>query len=152
MEDSKTEMQQTLLQGKFPVRLRKFDKSELRSFALDDLCQYFCGRIEKHPFACYIDIFDHYWHTTGLSDGIVGSGIIGAKNVVFCFGKKLESPEVLSVRPRSIGICETESQFVISFLEAPTPAATETMERWVCEIAEAAPSVENKQGLEGNKQ
>lgn len=150
--DSETEMQQVLLQDKFPVRLRKYDRSELRFSALDELCQYFRDRIEEHPFACYIGTFDHYSHTTGLSDGIVDSSIIGAKNVMFCFGKKLNSPKVLSVRPRSIGICETESGFVISFLEAPSPTATEMMEQWVCEIAKTAPSVENKQARGGKEQ
>jgi len=151
-EDSGTEMQQVLFQDTFPVRLRKYDKSELRFSALDELCQYFRDKIEEHPFACYIGTFDHYSHTTGLSDGIVDSSIIGAKNVMFCFGKKLNSPKVLSVRPRSIGICETESGFVISFLEAPSPTATEMMEQWVCEIAKTAPSVENKEDEGGKEQ
>ena len=151
-EHSGTEMEQVLLQDKFPVRLRKYDKSEPRRSAMDELCQYFRDRIEEHPFACYIGTFDHYSHTTGLSGGVVDSSILGAKNVMFCFGKKLESPEVLSVRPRSIGICETESHFVISFLEAPSAKATETMERWVCELAKPAPSVESKEDGRGKKQ
>ena len=149
---TETKLQQIVFQDKFPVRLREYDKSELRFSALDEICQYFRAKIEKHPFACYINTFDHYSHTTGLSHGIVDPSIIGAKNVIFCFGKKLDSPKVLSVRPRSIGICETESGFVISFLEAPSPTATEMMERWVCEIAKTAPSVENKQARGGNEQ
>ena len=151
-EDRQTKLQQIVFQDKFPIRLREYNKSELRFSTLDELCQYFCYRIESHPFACHIATFDHYSHTKALKDGIVDSSIIGAKNVVFCFGKKLDSPKVLSVRPRSIGICETESQFVISFLEAPSPTATEMMERWVCEITKAAPSVENKQARGGKEQ
>jgi len=149
---TETKLQQIVFQDKFPVRLREYNKSELRFSALDEICQYFRAKIEKHPFACYINTFDHYSHTTGLSHGIVDPSIIGAKNVIFCFGKKLDSPKVLSVRPRSIGICETESQFVISFLEAPSPVATEMMEQWVCEITKLAPGVENKQSRGGEEQ
>jgi multidrug efflux pump subunit AcrA (membrane-fusion protein) len=142
---SGTDMEQVLLQGKFPVRLRKWNKSELRVSTLDEVCEYFRGAIEKHPFARYLGTFDHYAHTTGLTGGVVDSDVIGAKNIMFCFGKKIESPDVLSVRPRSIGVCETESQFVISFLEAPSAKATETMEQWVGGLAKPARSVENKQ-------
>jgi len=150
--DGEAEMKRLLLQGKFPVRLRKCDKGGLRLDTLDELCGYLHDAIEKHPFARYIGTFDHYSHTTSLSDGVVDSGILGAKNVMFCFGKKLESPDVLSVRPRSIGICETESQFVISFLEAPSAKATETMERWVCGLARPASDVGGKQAQGGEKQ
>ncbi len=132
-----------LFQDKFPARLRKFKKSELRFRTLDELCDYFRDQVEKHTFARYIGTFDHYSHTTDLGDGVIGPGIIDAKIVLFCFGKKLKSPEILSVRPRAIGICETDSQFIISFLEAPSSTVTETMERWVDEAAETAASVED---------
>jgi hypothetical protein len=134
------------------VRLQQYDKSEVRFGTLDELCQYFRGAIDQHLSARYIGTFDHYSHTTGLRGGVIDPSIVGAKNVLFCFGQKLESPEVLSVRPRSIGICETKSQFVISFLEAPTPAATETMERWVREITKTPPSTKNNQAGESKKQ
>jgi HlyD family secretion protein len=150
--DRETGMAQVLLQDKFPVRLRKCDKSDLRFSTLDELCQYFRDTIEEHPFARYIGTFDHYAHTTGLSDGVVDSSIVGAKNIMFCFGKRLEGPDVLSVRPRSIGVCETTSQFVISFLEAPSVKATETMEQWVCELAKPASTVASKQAGGGKGQ
>ncbi len=143
--DDDTKLQRILFQDKFPIRLKKYHKDELHLGTLDELCRYFRDRIEEHPFARYIDTFDHYSHTTRLDDCIVDSSIIDAQNVVFCFGKKLESPTVLSVRPRSIGICETESQFIISFLEAPSATATETMERWICEIPKLSPSVASTQ-------
>jgi HlyD family secretion protein len=132
--DHQAEMKQVLLQNRFPIRLREYDKKDVPFATLDELCQYFCGVIDQHPSARYIGTFDHYSHTSGLQDGVIDAGIVGAQNVLFCFGQKLESPDVLSVRPRSIGICETTTQFIISFLEAPSPTATETMERWVREI------------------
>lgn len=142
-EDHKPRLQQILFHDTFPIRLEEFNKGELYYNSLDELCHFFRDKIEKHPFACYIGIFDHYTHTTNLSDGSIDSGITGAKNVMFCFGKELNDPIVLSVRPRSIGICETKSQFIISFLEAPSPAATRMMEQWLEEINTPAPNIEN---------
>ncbi|MCK5851293.1 MAG: hypothetical protein KAH23_10290, partial [Kiritimatiellae bacterium] len=67
--------------------------------------------------------------------GEMAENITAAKNVLFCFGKKLPDPKMLSVRPRSIGVCETKSHYVISFLEAPNPMLTEIMISWVAEMA-----------------
>jgi len=63
--------------------------------------------------------------------GEVNKDIKAAKNLICCFGKVLPKPEVLAVRPRSIGVAELESAFVISFLEAPNPDANKAMESWV---------------------
>ncbi|MBN1393481.1 MAG: efflux RND transporter periplasmic adaptor subunit [Pirellulales bacterium] len=133
-------LQRLVFQGKFPVCSKTYDKTQSRFRTLEELCRYFQEKIEKHPFACYIGTFDQYAHTKQLSGGVVDPGIIGARNIIFCFGKKLECPEVLAVRPRSIGICETKSQFIITFLETPPLTAIETMEGWVCEIAKPVPS------------
>ncbi|MBN1851247.1 MAG: efflux RND transporter periplasmic adaptor subunit [Pirellulales bacterium] len=147
--DGKTGLQRIMFQNKFPVRLREYNKDQLEFRTLDEVCQYFHDEIEKHPFARYIGTFDHYSHTMGLKDRVVDPSIIGAKNIIFCFGKILESPETLSVRPRSIGVCETESQWIISFLEAPSPVATETMERWVLEAMKPTPNAGSKQSPGG---
>lgn len=61
---------------------------------------------------------------------MISDDIKDAKNILFCFGKELPSPLVLSVRPRSIGVVELANSFVITFLEAPNPAANEAMESW----------------------
>jgi len=37
----------------------------------------------------------------------------------------------------------------VSFMEAPSAKATETMEQWISELAKSASSVENKQTEEG---
>lgn len=87
-------------------------------------------QVEKHPVATYIGIFDHYAHTSSLVDSTIAEDILDAKNVMLCFGKELTSPEVLAVRPRAIGIAEMKESFVISFLEAPNPAANEAMINW----------------------
>jgi len=65
-----------------------------------------------------------------LPEGKVGEDVLAAKNVLFCFGIALPNPYVLAVRPRSIGVAETHSGFVITFLEAPMPLANAAMEDW----------------------
>lgn len=40
------------------------------------------------------------------------------------------NPKVLAIRPKSIGVAELANSFIISFLEAPNPAANEAMETW----------------------
>ena len=118
----------------YPVYVEEIAKENLATHKIDTLCQYFIDKISAHAFAIYIGIFDHYAHTESIDDGEMAENIKAAKNVLFCFGKKLPDPKMLSVRPRSIGICETDSHYVISFLEAPNPALTEVMVAWVKEL------------------
>jgi len=118
----------------YPIYVYELSKNEIAIESLDDLCRYFNNQIEKHPFAKYIYTFDHYAHTSALNGGTIDKTIIGAKVVLFCFGKKLLDPKVLSVRPRAIGLCETESHFIISFLEVPNPALTGTIIKWVHDL------------------
>lgn len=127
-------MEKCQFQEKFPILVRELQKNEIAVKTMDDLCRYFNDKIEKHPFAKYIQTFDHCAHTEGVDGGVIEETIIGAKVILFCFGKKFLDPRVLSVRPRGIGICEMESHFVISFLEAPNPALTEIMIQWVHDL------------------
>ena len=124
-------MEKCQFKGIYPIYVKELSKNEIAIETLDDLCLYFNNQIEKHPFAKYIYTFDNYAHTSALNGGTIEKTIIGAKVVLFCFGKKLLDPKVLSVRPRAIGLCETESHFVISFLEVPNSSLTETMIKWV---------------------
>ena len=93
------------------------------------------AEIEAHPIATYIGEFDHYSHTTHLEAGKVSEDIKDAKNLICCFGKELPRPEILAVRPRSIGVAEMHESFVISFMEAPNPDANAAMESWAKAIA-----------------
>lgn len=128
-------MNNCLYQEKFPVLVGEISREEI-SKDFGEINQFFRNKIESHPFAQYIETFDHYSHTTNIEGGEIKEGVTKAINIIFCFGKKLLDPYVLSVRPRSIGICETESGFVISILEAPNPALTETMIEWFHELKE----------------
>lgn len=127
-------MEKCQFQEIYPIFSKELSKKETTIGTLDNLCQYFYDQIEKHPFAKYISTFDHYSHTVGIEGGIVEKTITAAKVVLFCFGKKLLDPKILSVRPRAIGLCETRTHYVISFLEVPNPSLTETMIKWVDNI------------------
>ena len=127
-------MEKCQFKGIYPIYVKELSKNEIAIETLDELCQYFNNQIEKHSFAKYIFTFDNYAHTSSLDGGAIEKTIIGAKVVLFCFGKKLLDPKVVAVRPRAIGLCETESHFVIFFLEVPNPSLTETMIKWVHDL------------------
>jgi hypothetical protein len=123
-------MKQTLLHEKYPLFVMELDRTETSFDSVDAICDYFRQRIEQHRCARFIAVFDHYAHTCNLPEGEVGEGIRAAKNVIFCFGIALPNPQVLAVRPRSIGVAETDQGFVITFMEAPMPIANAAMEDW----------------------
>ncbi len=141
MRQPASRMRQVMMKEKFPVYIQEYEKAGVRFATLDGLCQHVHECIEKDPEARYIGTFDHYTHTRQLTQGVIAPEIKGAKMILFCFGEKLMDPRVLALRPRSIGIAETDSQFVIAFLEPPTPEAVNSMERWVSSMANIADAV-----------
>ncbi|WP_020507473.1 DUF6858 family protein [Lamprocystis purpurea] len=135
-------MQQTVRQETFPVFVLKFGREETTLQSVDAICAYFRARIEAHPCAVFIAEFDHFAHTSALGEGRIGEGIRAAKNVVYCFGIALPEPEVLAVRPRSIGVAETEDGFLVTFMEAPMPVANGVVEDWargLCDLEPRSP-------------
>jgi len=130
-------MRQALLQEKYPVFTLEVEKKETNFNEVDGIIAYLKERIEKHKVAQFIAIFDHYSHTQGLEEGQIGKEILDAKNIIFCFGIALPNPQVMAVRPRSIGIVETANSYIITFMEAPMPVANVAMEDW-------AKSIKNK--------
>ena len=123
-------MKQTVLMEKYPIFELEIPKIETKYTSVNEIIEYFKTKIEAHPVATYIATFDHYGHTKSLSDGSVAPEILDAKNIIFCFGKELPKPHVMSIRPRSIGVAEFKDSFFIGFMEAPNPAANEAMESW----------------------
>jgi hypothetical protein len=98
---------------------------------MDELIEYFQAKIEAHPVAVYITLFDHYAHTSAKEEAQIAEDIVDVKNIVFCFGKEIPNPKVPAVRPRSIAITETKENFVIAFMEAPNEKLSQTMVEWV---------------------
>jgi len=116
---------------KYPVYTIEIDKNKTTFKNIDEIFSYLREKIEAHPIATYIGEFDHYAHTASLEAGEVFGEIKAAKNLLCCFGKVLPKPEVLAVRPRSIGVADMGTHFSISFMEAPNPDANKAMEGWV---------------------
>lgn len=123
-------MKQTLLQEKYPVFVAEIGKDETDCKNVDDVVTYLKAKIAEKEKVQFIGVFDHYAHTKNIG-GEIAAEIVGAVDVIFCFGLALPNPQVLAVRPRSIGVADLGSKFVISFMEAPMKPANEAMEAWV---------------------
>jgi hypothetical protein len=124
-------MKQSVVRKKYPIFVLELSQSESRFRTLEEIIAYLRDRIEESPTARFIGLFDHYAHTRGLAQGYLCPGIRGAKNIIFCFGITLPDPKALALRPRSIGVAETDRGFVISFMEPPMPVANAAVESWV---------------------
>ncbi|MCG8427564.1 MAG: hypothetical protein MI754_09435 [Chromatiales bacterium] len=127
-------MKQTLLQEKYPVFYLELDKTETTFTSVDEILAYLKEQVDEHKVVRYIATFDHYQHTKELEEHMIDDSILDAKNLIFCFGTALPNPNVLAVRPRSIGIVETATNFIITFMEAPMPIANQAMENWVLSL------------------
>ncbi|MBU1236500.1 MAG: hypothetical protein KJ634_10870 [Gammaproteobacteria bacterium] len=123
-------MKQTLLQEKYPVFVAEIDKGETSCKSVDDIVAYLKDKIAGNPKVHFIGVFDHYAHTTRIQ-GEINPAIKAAVDVIFCFGIALPNPQVLAVRPRSIGVADMGDKFVVSFMEAPMKPANDAMEAWV---------------------
>jgi len=129
-------MKQTLLNEKYPIFVAEIAKSETSFKTVDALVDYYKGKIAENPKVHFIGIFDHYAHTTKIGGDIV-AGLTAAVDVIFCFGFAIPSPQMLAVRPRSIGIADMGDKFVISFMEAPMHPANQAMEAWTLALRNA---------------
>jgi len=122
-------MKQLHFQEKYPITVVDVDKSETSYDSVGAIAEYFKTCIANTPRVAYIATFDHHAHTQAIG-GEINPGILAATNVVFCFGHALPNPQVLAVRPRSIGIADMGDRFVISFMDAPMKPANDAMQAW----------------------
>jgi hypothetical protein len=127
-------MKQNLLQETYPVFTLEVEKSETTFKSVDEILEFLKEKIDSNNAAKYIATFDHYAHTKSLEEGRIDKSILDAKNIVFCFGFTIPNPQILGLRPRSIGVAEMEESFVLSFMEAPMPVANVVMETWTLAI------------------
>ena len=118
----------------YPIYTTTLPKSDTLFTSVDTILESIKEKIEAHPIAAYIAIFDSHKHTSSLEMGVVSPEIKAAKNILCCFGKELKNPEILSVRPRSIGVADMGDCFHISFLQAPNEAANDAMIAWVTSL------------------
>jgi len=129
-------MKNRLLADKYPIHVLELEKGETPLATLDEVLRALEERAAADATVKLIAVFDHLEHTRSI-DGEIRPDILGAKNLVFCFGVKLPDPAMLAVRPRSIGVAELPDRFVISFLEAPMPDANRKMTEWVLGLRRA---------------
>ncbi|WP_297440526.1 DUF6858 family protein [Sulfurimonas sp.] len=123
-------MTKTIFMDKYPVFSLNIKKTETNYENVSQIIEHFNNLIEEHPIAKFIAIFDHYEHTSSIQDSVIADEIKDAKNIIFCFGKQLPTSKMLAVRPRSIGVCEFEDSFEISFLEVPNEQLHTVTEGW----------------------
>lgn len=131
-----SKVQSKTFQGKFPLCYLTVPKTEHLS-SIEQIAESLRTKIQNHPVATYIKSFDHHSHTQSIA-GEIHQDIIHAHNLIFCFGPKLENSHVMGIRPRSFGIAEFDQHFDITFMEAPSEKATQTMKDWVEDLIEEA--------------
>ena len=124
-----------LLKEKYPIYSIEITKDATIMDSADAIVEFLKDKIDNHPIAKFIAVFDHYTHTKSFEDGVVVDGLIDAKNLIFCFGKEIPTCKILAVRPRSIGVCEFENHFELSLLEVPNENLHTLTESWIKEIA-----------------
>ncbi len=129
-------MKKKIFKEKYHILEIEYNKSEIKYKNLDEIILFLQNKINSNPVIKFIAIFDHYSHTKSLENSFISEDIINAKNIIFCFGLEIQNPDVLAVRPRSIGVCEKENSFVINFQVAPSEAVTETIKEYIKEIKE----------------
>ena len=130
-------MKQLHFQEKYPITVLDIDKRETRYHSVEVIAEYSRTCIANTPRVSYIASFDHLAHTRAIG-GEVAPEIVAATNVVFCFGHALPNPQVLAVRPRSIGIADLGDKFVISFMDAPMKPANDAMQAWALALKNVA--------------
>ena len=122
-------MKQIHFQEKYTITEVQVNKSETSLQSMAAVVAYFHEKIEANEKVAYIGTFDHLAHTQKIG-GEIEAGILGAMNVVFCFGFALPNAHVMAVRPRSIGICEYADKYVVTFMDAPMKPANDAMQAW----------------------
>jgi hypothetical protein len=131
-------MKQLHFQEKYPITVVEIAKSETTYRTAQDIAAYLQQCIASIERVSYIGQFDHLAHTRAIG-GDVAPDIEAAINVLFCFGHTLPNPQVMAVRPRSIGIADLGNRFVISFMDAPMKPANDAMQAWALALRNVQP-------------
>lgn len=94
------------------------------------MIDYLKSKIEAHPIATFIAIFDHYGHVKALEKGEIDESIVDSKNILFCMSGAIPNVMIAAVRPRSIAVNKLSDKFVVNFMEAPMEAPTNKIIEW----------------------
>ena len=123
-------MEKVIFKDKYPVYTMQILKKEY-SHNINNIVEYFKDQIEKHPSAQLINVFDNYAHTTRLN-GEINPDIKAAQNIIFCFGRSINDTKEVSLRPRSLSVCELEDRYIVEFVDPPKQTARDYIIGW-CE-------------------
>jgi hypothetical protein len=127
-------MQHSLINDKFPVYSLEIPKSETSYQNTDQMIDSLKTKIEAHPVARFIAVFDHYGHVKAQKKGEIAPGILNSKNILFCMSAAIPNAMIAALRPRSIAVNELADKFVVNFMEAPMEVPTKTMIDWVSSL------------------
>jgi len=130
-------MKQLHFQEKYPITVAEVAKTETTFASAAEIAAYFKDCIAHTERVTHIADFDHLTHTRAIG-GEVAPNILAAINVLFCFDHALPNPQVMAVRPRSIGIADLGDRFVISFMDAPMKPANDAMQAWTLALRNVA--------------
>jgi len=122
-------MTKTIFMEKYPVYSLELNKNEVSVKSVREIIEYFQNKIESHPIAKFIAVFDHYTHTKSIN-GEINENLLDVQNIIFCFGTAIAQSTISAVRPRSIGVSELEDSFMIEFLEVPKEELNIVLESW----------------------
>ncbi len=126
-------METKIVMETYPVQMKTFTKTAVSLNSIEKLIEYFISKIDADPMASHIATFDHYAHTKD-NNGEISPDILGAQNIIFCFGPKLIQPVAVGLRPRSIGIVDLGDKLQVNFMSPPAAPIREKMTTWVEEI------------------
>lgn len=76
-------MKKTLFLDQYPIHSLTLMKEDARHKTMAQMIDYFKEKINAHPVAQFIAIFDHYAHTKSLN-GEIMEGLKDVQNVIFC--------------------------------------------------------------------
>ncbi|MGE5152629.1 MAG: DUF6858 family protein [Bdellovibrio bacteriovorus] len=116
---------------KYPVFVEEIAKADTDCATVDDVVARLRVRVQAHPGASDIAVFDHLAHVKALPEGKVADEIRGSKHLIFCLSNAIPNALIAAVRPRALSVVETQDRFVISWLEAPVEGPNQIIAGWV---------------------
>lgn len=124
-------MNKIQLLDKYPVFVEEIAKADTDCATVDDVVARLRDRVQAHPGASEIAVFDHLAHVQAQPEAKVAEGIRGSKHLIFCLSDAIPNALIAAVRPRAVSVVETDARFVISWLEAPVEGPNQVIAGWV---------------------